>query len=52
MTGYDIRNAMNRAYGDHGRQDRHLPETHDSFEDVTRLQRLLIAFLCVVKGSR
>jgi hypothetical protein len=50
MTGYDIRNAMNKTFGIKASPDSNDPEFFDASEGVSRLQRLFVAMMFAMKG--
>lgn len=50
MTGYDIRNAMRRAYGYSERDDHERDQTLDDLSGRERLHRLLLVLMMAMKG--
>jgi hypothetical protein len=50
MTGYDIRNAMNKAFGISGTSDSSDLEIFDASEGMSRIQRLFVAMMFAMKG--
>jgi len=51
MNGYDIQNAMMRAYGLEANPDPYDVETFNVSEALARLQRFLMVLMMSMKGS-